>query len=83
MKSSEFFTFRGEHLDAFAFIQGVAGNPVVEEVKKTAKEDGFEYDYKYECYFKNKNGSDEHKKAYRVEKNHFIEDLIKWKLIKV
>lgn len=81
LDESKYFVFKGEFMRAFAFLQGLK-NDEVKELKKLAKEDGFEYDYKYDCYFKKINGAHDMTKGYRLEKNEFIEDLIKWKFQK-
>lgn len=49
---NKIFTYNGTHIKAIAFLKGLKHNKL-DELKRFLKDAGYNYDFMYECYFKN------------------------------
>lgn len=78
ISTDELFLYEGKHIKALAFLQGLKDS-VVEKLKTLAKENGYKYNYDYDCYLKSNKGCHLNG-AYRIEKDDFLHSIINWKL---
>jgi len=82
VNDGKIFVYDGIYLKAVSFVNGFKHDKL-KELKDIIKNNGFNYDFTYECYMsvgKNAEFSEKEYKDYRKERDGFINDYLHWKI---